>query len=61
MHHYHFRNNLTGVEESEDLQDIGWRYLSLKKNNEEYDDGETENINNEKLPSQFFIWRTDNF
>ena len=61
MHHYCFRNNPTGVEELEDLQDIGWRYLSLRKNNEESDDNQMENINHEKLPSEFFIWRTDNF
>lgn len=50
-----------GVEELEDLQDIGWRYLSLTKKNEESDDGQMENFYHEKLPSDFFIWRTDNF
>ena len=61
MYHYCFRNNLTGPQELEDLQDIGWRYLSLKKKNKESDDGQIESIYHEKLPSEFFIWRTDNF
>ena len=61
MHHYCFRNDLNGVEEIEDLQDIGWRYLSLRKRNEKSDDCQMENIYNEKLPPEFFIWRTDNF
>ena len=57
----YFRNGLADVEELPELQDIGWRYLSLKNNEEENRDGRMTNSCSDNLPSEFFIWPTDNF
>ena len=57
----YFRNDLADVEELPELQDIGWRYVSIKNNQEENRDGRMANSSSDTLPSEFFIWPTDNF
>ena len=57
----YFRNGLADVEELPELQDIGWRYVSLKNNQEENHDDKMTNSSSDTLPSEFFIWPTDNF